>query len=83
VIFALISPNNDLKKKKENVCILILVAIFFKSKHIKRFFERYRTILPRFLRILRHFTKEKLLGVGLCPLHLTFHTSDVSFWQSG
>ena len=46
-------PTLDLNKNyrkmtsNENICISFLGATFFKSKHIKRFYEGYHTFLPR------------------------------------
>jgi len=55
------------KKKKGNVCILIVVAISFKSKHIKRFWERYRTIFAQISTDFKAFCKIKTFGVGIVP----------------
>jgi len=57
------------RKKKKNVCTLILGAISVKAKHIQRFCEGFHTFCPSFhrffpdlKRFFRIFTKSKVLG---------------------
>ena len=64
-------PKNTPKKmtsKTQNVCTLILSAIFVKSKHIQRFCEGIHTFCPNFCTyFVRIFTKSNVLGVRLHP----------------
>jgi len=64
------------KKNQKNVCTFILGAIFVKSKHMQQFakvFIHFSQISTEFAWILRDFawifTKSKVLGVRLHPLH--------------
>ena len=45
------------KKKKKNVCTLILGAIFVRSKHIQRFAKRFRKFCQNFHRFCPDFQR--------------------------
>jgi len=71
-------PEKELKKhdlqKERNVCTLILVAIFVKSKYKKRFCEGFHTFCPNLHRFFPDFKgffpdfhQIKIFGVGLPP----------------
>jgi len=63
-------PEKDFKKvsSKKNVYTLILSAIFFKSKHIKkRICEGFHTFCPNFHRFCPDFHQIKTFGGALSP----------------
>jgi len=56
--------KHDLQKK--NVCILILGAIFVKSKHMQEL-RRFTHILPKFPQIFPGFSPNQSFGVAVAP----------------